>query len=179
MRFGFPSRGDPTPAMEPLEPRLLLDSTPLITEFMADNNETLLDKFGESSDWIEIYNPTTGPVDLDGWYLTDNDNDLTQWQFPAGVTLAAAGDAGGDDYLVVFASGEDLRDPLDELHTNFGLSRDGEYLALVAPGGQQEDIVLPFPKRGQINVDNIEPVEEVLSEETFLDQVEQVFVGRS
>ena len=72
MRFRFPSRGDPTPAMEPLEPRLLLDGTPLITEFMADNDETLLDKFGESSDWIEIYNPTTEPINLDGWHLTDD-----------------------------------------------------------------------------------------------------------
>jgi len=142
MRFRFPSRGDPTPAMEPLEPRLLLDGTPLITEFMADNDETLLDTFGESSDWIEIYNPTTETINLDGWHLTDDRQDLTKWTFPAGVILEAAGDVGGDDYLVVFASNTD--DPPvagTELHTNFALSRDGEYLALVKPRGWQEDVV--------------------------------------
>jgi len=127
----------PTPAMETLEPRLLLDGTPLITEFMADNDETLLDKFGDASDWIEIYNPTPSAIDLDGWHLTDAPQDLDQWTFPA-VTLQPG------SYLVVFASGEDLCDPQDELHTNFGLSKDGDYLALVKPGGETQDIVMEY-----------------------------------
>ena len=127
----------PTPAMETLEPRLLLDGTPLITEFMADNDETLQDDFEESSDWIEIYNPTPSAIDLDGWHLTDDREDLTQWTFPA-ITLQPG------SYLVVFASGRDLRDPQAKLHTNFGLSKDGDYLALVKPGAETQDIVSEY-----------------------------------
>ena len=67
-------------------------------------------------------------MNLEGWYLTDNANDLTKWKFPA-VTL------GPDAYLVVFASGKDRRDPAGELHTNFKLSGAGEYLGLVRPDG--------------------------------------------
>lgn len=101
---------------------------PLITELMASNTATLFDQDQESSDWIEIHNPDTQAVSLAGWYLTDQAANKTRWQFPA-VTLAPGA------YLVVFASNKNRRDPAAELHTNFALSADGEYLALVKPDG--------------------------------------------
>ena len=128
----------PTAAMEPLEPRLLLDATPLITEFLADNSVPWYPADpGSDWDWIEIYNPTPAAIDLDGWHLTDDPEDLDQWTFPA-CTLQPGG------YLVVFASDLDQRDPQGDLHTNFGLSKDGDYLALVKPGGGAEDIVSEY-----------------------------------
>ncbi len=99
-----------------------------ISEFMASNGTTLLDQDGDASDWIEIYNPTGDAVDLDGWHLTDTASDLTRWRIPA-VTIEAGG------FVVVFASGKDRSQPGSELHTNFSLSADGEYLALAAPDG--------------------------------------------
>ena len=100
----------------------------LISEFMAVNSHTLADMDGESSDWIEVHNPTDEPVQLDGWYLTDDAENLSRWEFPA--THADAG-----EYLVVFASGKNRTDPTSELHTNFKLDSNGEYLALVQPDG--------------------------------------------
>ncbi|MBM4017443.1 MAG: hypothetical protein FJ288_03800 [Planctomycetes bacterium] len=120
------------PAMEPLEPRLLLDGSLLISEFMASNETTLADAQGEYCDWIEIYNPTASAVDLTGWHLTDNSGNLNKWQFPAGVTIGAG------RYLVVFASGKDttfLVGDNPQYHTNFKLDAGGEYLALVASDG--------------------------------------------
>jgi hypothetical protein len=114
---------------ESLEPRVVLAADPLITEFMASNDETLRDNDGTSSDWIEIFNPDADPLDLSGWYLTDDAADLTKWQFPTGVTLDA------QQYLVVFASDKDRQDADGELHTNFRLSGAGEYLGLVKPDG--------------------------------------------
>jgi len=125
---------------EPMEPRLLLDGTPLITEFLADNGEPWYETDPESDwDWIEIHNPTTDPISLDGWHLTDTDSDLAKWTFPAGITLESG------EYLIVFASGRtgDPAHPAD-LHVPFGLSRGGEYLALVMPGGEEEDIVSEY-----------------------------------
>ncbi len=101
---------------------------PLITEFMADNKSVQIDEDNEHSDWIEICNPTGQPSSLDGYYLTDDPNNLTMWRFP-GVTLAPGG------YLLVFASGNNRAVAGSELHTNFNLDRDGEYLALVKPDG--------------------------------------------
>lgn len=101
---------------------------PIISEFMAANASGLADEDGEFSDWIEIYNPEGVPISLAGYHLTDNATNLSGWTFPATTLNAGA-------YLLVFASGKNRTDPAGRLHTNFQLSSDGEYLALVAPDG--------------------------------------------
>ncbi len=110
--------------VESLEPRRLLASTPIISELMAINASTLADADGDFSDWIEIHNPDSMPADLDGWYLTDDADDLQKWQF-SGITIAAGG------YQIIFASGKDTSDT----HANFQLDKGGEFLALVQPDG--------------------------------------------
>jgi len=110
----------------------LEDQTGLvISEFMAVNNDTLADEEGRFRDWIEIYNPMDITVDLEGWYLTDNDSNLAKWQFPADVEIRSG------EFLVVFASGNDPRDPNNPLHTNFKLDGGGDEgdVVLVAPDG--------------------------------------------
>jgi hypothetical protein len=96
----------------------------LISEFMAINSNTLPDLDGDYSDWIEIHNSGTTDVNLAGYHLTDKTDDLTRWTFPD-VNLPPGG------YLVVFASNKNRLS--GELHTDFALDGDGEYLALVAP----------------------------------------------
>jgi hypothetical protein len=100
----------------------------LITEFMAINNNTLIDEDGDFPDWLELHNPGTASLNLAGWYLTDNPGNLTQWILPS-IDLAPGG------YLVVFASGKDRSDPAQNLHTSFRISGSGEYLAIVEPDG--------------------------------------------
>jgi hypothetical protein len=131
-------------AVEALEPRTLLSAMagaapqgPYISEFLANNGGGITDADGDRSDWIEIRNPAAFPVDLAGYSLTDDPLSLKQWQFPA-VTLPAGGT------LLVFASGKDRRTPGAELHANFKLDADGEYLALVAPGGTAADVLTEF-----------------------------------
>ena len=105
-----------------------VQADPIISEFMASNSETLTDQDGDYSDWIEIYNPDATSVDLSGWHLTDDASDLNKWTFPA-VSLLPK------ERLIVFASGKNLTNPASELHTNFSLDSNGEYLGLVKPGG--------------------------------------------
>jgi len=102
----------------------------VINEFLASNSTDLQDEDGDYSDWLEIHNTGTLAVNLENWYLTDSDSNKIKWQFPS-VILPAGG------YLVVFASGKDLVG--GELHTNFKLGAEGEYLGLVQPNG---DIVV-------------------------------------
>lgn len=121
------AHGNRLARLELLESRhLLAGDTLLITEFMASNDTALLDRFGDSSDWIEVHNPSASAISLAGWFLTDDADNLDKWQLPD-VTIP------GHGYLVVFASGASLADPLDELHTNFKLSSNGEYLGLARP----------------------------------------------
>ncbi|MEM1084952.1 MAG: lamin tail domain-containing protein [Verrucomicrobiota bacterium] len=106
-----------------------LSGTPLISEFLASNDSTLLDGNGNSSDWIEIYNPGPGNIDLAGYRLTDDPGNSSKWIFPPSTPLEAG------SYLIVFASGDNTPDPSGNLHTNFRLSAGGEYLALHDPAG--------------------------------------------
>jgi hypothetical protein len=110
-----------------------------IHEFLASNAKGLLDEDGDASDWIEVFNGGTTPVNLVGWFLTDDVANLTQWTFP-GTDLAAG------DRIVIFASGKDRTLSGLPLHTNFKLSSAGEDLCLVRPDGATlESTYLAFP----------------------------------
>ncbi len=128
-------------AFETLEPRHMLYGGLVINELMAVNNATLADEDGEFSDWLELKNVSSAPVNLDGYYLTDDADDLDQWRVP-NVSLAAG------DLLTIFASQKDRDDPSEQLHTNFKLSGNGEFLALVAPDQTTiVDAFNPFPEQ--------------------------------
>ena len=124
------------------------DTPPLqVNEFMADNATTLRTRVRDSvsqsfrgdrltPDWIEIHNPTDVATDLGGFHLTDDLDNDRMWEFPAGTLIPAGG------YLVVFASGLDIRDSrLDEngyLHTSFQLGGDaGDDLSLTDANGDE------------------------------------------
>src|SRR5262245_24782829 len=119
-------------------PFLLPAASPVIlSEFMASNvtngfpaNVTagLKDDFGEFSDWIEIRNVSATDVNLLNWGLTDSRGDSTPWRFPS-TNLSSGG------FMIVFATGRNRAVPGAALHTDFRLSGDGEYLALVEPDG--------------------------------------------
>jgi len=110
----------------------------VISEFVASNDHSKRDRDGDYPDWIEIQNTSADTVNLDGWSLTDDPDDLTKWEFPA-VELAPGG------FLVVFASGKNQRNPAAELHTSFALAAGGESLALVAPDGTVAHAYVDYP----------------------------------
>ena len=95
----------------------------MITEFAADNSNTLADEDGDYPDWIEIYNPSSDSISLDGWHLTDDVSELDKWSFPS-VSLEPG------NFLTVFASSKDRTTVGQPLHANFRISSSGEYLAL-------------------------------------------------
>ncbi|HZZ42831.1 MAG TPA: CotH kinase family protein [Tepidisphaeraceae bacterium] len=109
---------------EALESRRLFAADLVISEFMASNSKTLKDAAGDYADWIEIHNAGDASANLNDYFLTDSAGNPEEWRFP--VQSLAAG-----SYLVVFADGTDTAPVANtELHTNFKLSADGEYLAL-------------------------------------------------
>ncbi|MDA3923630.1 MAG: lamin tail domain-containing protein [Kiritimatiellae bacterium] len=100
-----------------------------ISEFMADNNNTIETVEGASSDWIELHNDGAFVVNISGWHLTDDHMSPAKWSFPANTLIDP------DEYLLVFADGSDISMINTELHANFKLSDSGEYLALVQSDG--------------------------------------------
>ncbi len=106
-------------------------AVPIISEFLANPNaEALVDEDGEREDWVEIFNPESEPLDLEGYFLTDDLTLEERWEIPAGVTLE------GNGYLVIFASGKDRANAAGTLHTNFKLNSNEDHLILIAPDGE-------------------------------------------
>ncbi len=104
--------------------------TLLINEILAVNDAGLTDEDGDHSDWLELFNYGPNPIDLTGCFLTDDQDNPTQWEFPESELAVG-------DYLVVFLSGKDRRNPGSPFHTSFSLSGKGEFLGLYAPDGKE------------------------------------------
>ncbi len=92
-----------------------------VNEFMASNDTTVADEYGDFDDWIELYNDNLFPVSLAGYYLTDDFAELDKWPLPDTVI-------GAGGYLLIWADNEMGQGPL---HAGFKLGASGEQIALV------------------------------------------------
>ena len=91
-----------------------------INEIMASNSAVVASPdFKEYVDWIELYNPASAAVDLAGFALSDDPEELDKWEFPAGARIGPRG------YLIVWAD-----DRNSGIHANFKLAAEGEMLLL-------------------------------------------------
>ncbi len=100
-----------------------------ISEFVASSDTSFKDQFGAYPDWIELHNSSDVAVNLENWGLSDDVLAPGKWKFPS-IEIAAG------EYLIVFASGNDLNNPHAYLHTNFKLSAAGESLILSNAKGE-------------------------------------------
>ena len=104
----------------------------VINEIMAGNSNSIADQDGEYDDWVELYNGNNFDLNLNGYYLSDSENDLTKWTFP-NVTIAA------NDYLIVWC--DTAGSTQSGLHTTYRLSADQEEVYLSGPTGTLLDAV--------------------------------------
>ena len=112
-------------------------ANPHINEILTSNGSAIADEDGDHEDWIELHNSGDASVDLSGWGLSDNVQSPFRWRFPDGVSIGAG------EFLIIWASGKDRRNPAGELHTNFSLKASGEPLSLSRPDGSLADHVPP------------------------------------
>lgn len=108
----------------------IVSSALVINELLASNSYTMLDQNGEYDDWIELYNNSAEAIVLDGYHLSDDEDDILKWTFPAGTTIAAHA------YLIVWADKDTLQ---SGLHASFKLSASGETVFLSDAFGQVID----------------------------------------
>jgi hypothetical protein len=124
---------------------VVIPGEPAISEVSTSNSSLLDDEDGDSPDWIEIYNPSGTAAILNGYYLTDNPEDLRKWRIPNMVLPSG-------EFLIIFASDKNRAIAGAELHTNFSLSSGGEYLALSKEDGADTLILSEFnPLAAQSN----------------------------
>lgn len=113
---------------------LVVDADVVINEVMPKNGSTAVDEEGKYEDWIELYNNASSPIDLTGYYLSDDVSNPNKWEFPD-TSIAAGG------YLIIWCDS----DTTDEgLHANFKITSGGETIVLSnASGFQINQVTLP------------------------------------
>ena len=105
-----------------------------INELQADNLTGITNSAGQHTGWLELYNPSTNVVSLNGLYLANNYTNLLQWAFPSNAVINPG------QFKVIFADGETNLSTTNELHTSFVLPSGTGSLALtrLANNGQQQ-----------------------------------------
>lgn len=104
--------------------------TLVINEFMTRNESTIEDpnEPGKFEDWLEIHNYGDTPIDLGGFYLTDDLDDPTQSRIPAGYPELTT--VPGNGYLLIWADSDPEQGPL---HLDLRLNgKGGEDIGLFA-----------------------------------------------
>ena len=112
----------------------------IISEFLANNESSIIDEDGDSSDWIELANISNEPVSSEGYFLTDDINNPNKWKLPDTIVPPKG-------YILFFASGKDRINSENFYHTNFSLSTSGEYLALTFGGSPSTEFTPIYPEQ--------------------------------
>ena len=102
----------------------------IVNEYSAANYDDFDDNYGQNEDWFELYNTSGVAINLNGYYVSDKNNNLTKWQFTSDVYINP------NEHLVVFCSG---RDEINggNIHTSFKLhqTKGNEWIILTDPDG--------------------------------------------
>jgi hypothetical protein len=109
------------------------ESDIVLNELLPVNTSIVPDQNGEYDDWIELYNLSGSVKDISGYFLSDNKDHFSKWEFPSGTSIP------GNGYLIVWADDDSAQ---VGLHTNFKLSSQGEEVLLSTPDGTLIDKVI-------------------------------------
>lgn len=68
---------------QPVDYPFTIGETVVVNEVLANS--------GTAPDWIELHNRTLSPVDISGWFLSDDGTNPTKYRIPPGTILPAGG----------------------------------------------------------------------------------------
>lgn len=92
----------------------------MINEFMAANQSTIMDEYGQADDWIELYNASDEQIWLGDMYLSDNMGNPTKWMLPGRTLLPG-------EFLLIWADDTPAQ---GDTHTNYKLAKEGEEIGI-------------------------------------------------
>ncbi|MBP6334698.1 MAG: CotH kinase family protein [Bacteroidia bacterium] len=138
---------------------LKLNAQIKINEVLAINSSVLSDPdFGEFSDYIELHNTSSFPVNLQNYSLTDDPNTVEKWVMPS-VILSP------NHYLTVWADGRNKKPgevaysdfkkatiTITGLHANFNVSSLGETIFIYDAQQQPVDSVKLSVQENDISI---------------------------
>lgn len=103
-----------------------------INEYSVSNSTlttgtVFTDNTGNSPDWVELYNAGSSAVNIGGWNMSDDPNEITKYTFPSGTSIPGSG------FLRIWCSGKgDPSNSAGHIHTNFKLTQcKGDWIVLM------------------------------------------------
>ena len=118
------------------EERAAQGMTPVrINEVSAQNSIYVNDLF-KRNDWLELYNTTSSPIDVEGMYLTNSPNNPKKYKITKGDTQAKTIIPAYGHLIIWCDNGE----PESQLHANFKLDNNQGDLMLTAADESWSDL---------------------------------------
>ena len=113
--------------------------TPVRINEISAANDSYIDEYGKKGDWLELYNTTSEPIDVEGMYLSDNAEKPMKYQITKGNTKART-IIPAHGFLIVWC--DNKRATSDNgLHANFKLSDDGGLVMLSSADRSWTDVL--------------------------------------
>ena len=111
--------------------------TPVRINEVSASNGIYVNEYFKRDDWVELYNTTNAPINVEGMYLTDNESKPKKYQITKGETNAET-IIPAHGYLIVWC---DKLEPTTQLHANFKLAAEGGIVMLTAADESWSDLL--------------------------------------
>lgn len=113
-----------------------------INEISADNS-IYVNEYYKKNDWIELFNTTSQPIDVEGMYLSDDLSKPTKYKISGEGWVNTIIEPYG--YLIIWA---DKLSTFDQLHAPFKLAAEGGYVILTSADQTWNDALYYEPHLG-------------------------------
>ena len=122
---------------EPMDNPISEGYTPIRINEISAANDIYVNEYGKKNDWVELYNTTDEPIDVEGMFLSNDANNprlciLSKGDTNASTVIPAKG------HMVVWC---DKLATAQDLHTTFKLSATGGTVAITAADGSWTDTI--------------------------------------
>ncbi len=121
---------------------------PLKINEISAANSIYINDYNKKNDWVEIYNTTDEDIDIEGWYLSDNENKPTKYQITKDNSSAST-IVPAHGFLLIWC---DKLDPISQLHSTFKLAAEGGSVLLSPPDQSWTDILRYPAHNGDMTV---------------------------
>jgi hypothetical protein len=102
--------------------------TPVRINEVSASNGIYVNDYFKRNDWVELYNTTDDPIDVEGMYLSDKEDKPKKYQITKGETQAST-IIPAHGFLIVWC---DKLEPVSQLHATFKLAGEGGDVVLTA-----------------------------------------------
>ena len=115
--------------------------TPIRINEVSAANGIYVNEYFKRNDWVELYNTTSQPIDVEGMYLSDKESKPKKYQITKGGTHAETV-IPANGFLIVWC---DKLEPKSLLHADFKLAAEGGVVMITAADESWSDI-LTYPE---------------------------------